>query len=170
LTRPVRLFDDAIYAEEVFFYFPAYSVDGSMFTLLYSLDSSNQYNLGLAQADGTGFAEVEADVLYSMLFFSMNGDRLFFFEQVADKKILTAYELHNGLKTGLLVMPAGLDRWHDARWTAEGFLALTGNCYDDYALTGSRYIIINPIEGKLVYASSLFKNYLTFAGSSSQSY
>jgi hypothetical protein len=170
LTKPVRLFDDAINAEEVFFYFPSYSADGSMFTFLYSPDSGNKYNLGLAQADGTGFAEVEADVLFGMPFFSMNGDRLFFFEQVADKIVLSTYELHNGFKTRLLVMPAGLDRWHDARWTAEGFLALTVNYYDDHALTGSRLIIINPIEGKLVYASPLFKKYFIFAGLSSQSF
>lgn len=170
LTKPVRFLDNAINAEEVFFYFPAYSADGSMITFLYSPDSGNKYNLGLAKEDGTGFVEVEADLLSSAPFFSMNGDRLFFFEQVTDRQVLTVYELQSGMKTRLLVMPAGLDHWHDARWTAGGFVALTGNCYHDHALIGSRLIIINPNEGKIVYASPLFENYFTFAGLSSQSF
>jgi hypothetical protein len=164
LTNPVRLFENAINAEEAFFYFPAYSANGSMITFLYSPDSGNTYNLGLAKADGTGFVEVEADLLSNAPFFSINGDRLFFFEQVTDRQVLTVYELQSGMKTRLLVMPAGLDRWHDARWTAGGFLALTGNCYHDYTLTGSRFIIINPNGGNLVFASSLIEGYVTFAG------
>ena len=135
--------------------------------------------LATANLDGTGFQIWDeatfilrgasgANFCFLSPRFSPDGRRVFYFQEKEGRVLLKSHDLTTGEKSDVAILPEG---WHGAweavllyvapriSWTKDGLLLLIGGNQD-----GLRLLLLDIEKQEMVYVSTVFSPYTTFAG------
>ena len=158
-------FSDATFSPNgqriLFVYFREESLPGG--------DNEQRGTLATANLDGTGFQILdENEATFLSPRFSPDGRRAFYFQEKEGRVLLKSHDLATGGKSEVVILQEG---WHGLRetgplyvaprisWTKDGLLTLTGGNQD-----GLRLLLLDIEKQEMVYVSTVFSPYTTFAG------
>lgn len=124
-------------------------------------------HLAVANSDGTSFILLDNTGGYSEPFFSSDGNSVFVIQKRGDKQVLIEVNLANKKAIDFAVLPSEFNSWRDATWTKDGYLVLVGVSSSSSLTVGgdsTRLVILDLKNKKVVYASSAYDQFTTFAG------
>lgn len=145
-----------------------YSPDGRKLAFTFSdNEESGQSSVGIVNIDGTGFTVLDETGGNSMPFFSSNSSEVFYVQKRGEKQVLMKYDLATKKSSDFVVLPTEFNSWRSASWTNEGYLAVIGVSSSSGLTVGgdsTRLVIFDLQNRKVVYATSTFDQFTTFAG------
>lgn len=124
-------------------------------------------NLAITNTDGTGFTVLAEKTDARMPFFSSDGNSVLYFQQKNNKQILVRHDIISKSSSDLIILPVEFNRWDNAYWTKDGFLALVGISSSSGLTLGgdsTRMVILDVANKKVIYASPVFDQFTNFAG------
>ncbi len=125
-NRPVDIGKKVIDGEADF-YEAVFSPDGGRIGFTYKKDYLNDNNV-LAVADSTGgnFKKLDEDEEKLFIFFSQDGQYLYFVNDFEGNSLLSQINIESGEKNDIAVLPEDFNFWNNHAWMGDGILMLSG--------------------------------------------
>jgi len=136
-----------------------------VFTYMENLQSED-VTIGIVNTDGSQFLAIDKGDIQLPLF-SGDDDSVLFIKKVDDEQHLFRYDMTNEKIATIALLPKTFNRWKGTEWTKDGFLVITGISSSSRLVRGgdsSRLIILDLDNSKVVYASPVYNQFVTFAG------
>lgn len=153
-----------------FFFEANFSPDAQKLVFIYSDKAIGEkipdsQVLAIANSDGQTFTILKENVTLQSPVFTPLGDEVFFLQK-KEKIVLKKYNLKTKEIKKVAVLPTDFNHWQTF-WTREGFLCLNGtSTSSDLVLGGDEtlLLILDVPNSKLIYASPIFNQFVTFTG------
>lgn len=143
-----------------------FSPDGKRIVFIFEEPGGTKH-VAIANNDGTNFTDLGKRSDVQTPLFSAEGNSVFFFQKKNDAYVLVRSDLAGENFSDVMILPAEFNRWENAYWTEDGFLALVGvSSISGLTMGGdrTRMLILDLTNNKVIYASSIFEQFTTFAG------
>lgn len=127
---------------------------------------SDEVKVGIVNTDGSGFQSIDEGNI-QMPFFSPSGDAVLFVKELGGAQFLLSYDLDQEKSTVMATLPETYNRWVEASWTEEGFLAVTARSSSSGLVVGgdsARLVLLDLENSEIVYASSVYEQFVNFVG------